>query len=75
MIIKDFLAAKNKKIDELIVNSHLVLDETLAFDLQDWAMEKIQAVGFDGEYNLSKEGETLQNLVDDIEEALDSLLE
>lgn len=40
------------------------LEEDVADEIRDWAGEKLQKVGFDKEYNLTKEGEILEELVD-----------
>lgn len=42
------------------------LGENIAEQIRDWAGEKLQRIGFDGDYNLTKEGEVLEILADKI---------
>lgn len=40
------------------------VDEKLADEIRDWAGEELQKKGFDADYNLTSEGEILEELID-----------
>ena len=42
----------------------LNIDEGVADDIRDWAGEKFQKVGFDQDYNITTEGEFLEEIID-----------
>jgi len=49
-----------KQVNKIIIE----LDEYIAGEVRDWAGERLQKVGFDKNYNLTKDGEILENLID-----------
>ena len=55
---KEFCNTLNTPV--LIIN----IEEDLADKIRDLAGEKLQIVGFDKDYNLTKEGEILERLID-----------
>lgn len=68
--IKMFLDCNGLKAEESSEGDFLVLNEPLAIDLQDLAMDKLQEVGFDVDYSLTEEGLALQDLIDKIDDKL-----
>lgn len=40
------------------------IDEETADEIRDWAAKELQRVGFDKQYNLTKEGKILEALID-----------
>lgn len=55
---------KNVTISNIGNFYFLELTEMLADKIRDWATEKLQKVGFDKEYNLTSEGQILEDLID-----------
>lgn len=67
---KDYLKSNfsefSKDIKHILNTSSLTIniEDVLADKIRDKAGEKLQLVGFDKDYNLTKEGEILENLID-----------
>lgn len=40
------------------------LEKHIADEIRDWALEKQQIIGFDQNYELTKEGRILENIID-----------
>ena len=42
----------------------IYLEKHIADEIRDWALEKQQIIGFDQNYELTKEGRILENIID-----------
>jgi DNA-binding HxlR family transcriptional regulator len=64
--LKSTLLSERKDIEpRLKIEFSLTeMDENLADEIRDWAGEKQQLIGFDTEYNLTKEGKLLESIID-----------
>jgi hypothetical protein len=61
---QELLILKLKKIKEENQSVTVVIDEENAEKICDWASEKLQKIGFDINYELTPDGEILENIID-----------
>lgn len=60
--LKDAIRKIEYSNDKTTIN--VLIDEETADLIRDWAGHRLQQVGFDIRYNLTDEGETLEELID-----------
>lgn len=56
-----FKLMQNRKDNQLVV---MEVDEDVADEIRDWASNELQKKGFDIDYELTDEGEILEELID-----------
>jgi len=55
------------RLNEVSIENQFIIikiDEELAIDIRDWAMDKQMQIGFDINYELTSEGKILEELID-----------
>jgi len=63
----EYLLRHEKINSDMIAQESSIIiefEEDFLIDLHDWVNDQLQVVGFDENYELNKEGEILDNLVD-----------
>ena len=58
------LLEEESVLKSIIIDKSLELNYNLINEIRDWAAEKQQIIGFDKNYELTKEGEILQGIID-----------
>jgi len=69
-LINDVLQDRSELISELMKGEliyekwHVDIDSNLADEIRDECLEMLQLIGFDEDYELTKQGEILEELID-----------
>ncbi|HFG0566924.1 hypothetical protein [Flavobacterium psychrophilum] len=63
--LKSTLFKEKINLDLTLIKEEMTnISDDFADEIRDWALEKQQVVGFDENYELTKEGKILENIID-----------